>query len=119
MSLHEDARKKIDTALVLKEKGNAFFKNSEYKKAIQQYAMSLSYTKVSFFIKSTIKMIIMACNIFQGMPGRGSTNNILSAVVAPNMLESSNAGSIGSLTLELETEINSLEVRFLTFQFTM
>jgi len=46
MSLQEDARKKVDAALALKEKGNAFFKNSEFKKAIRQYAMSLAYTKV-------------------------------------------------------------------------
>eukprot|EP01035_Chromulina_nebulosa_P004337 gene4337-5925_t len=89
-TLQEDARRKIDEALALKEKGNAFFKNSEYKKAIRQYAMSQSYTK--------------------GMPGRGATNSILSAVVAPSMLQNSTAGSVGSLTPELESEINSLEV---------
>lgn len=49
------------------------------------------------------------------MPGRGATNSILSAVVAPSMLQNSTAGSVGSLTPELESEINSLEVRFLSF----
>ena len=43
-----DARGKVDAALDLKEKGNTFFKNGDYKKAIRQYAMSLAYTKVDF-----------------------------------------------------------------------
>ena len=62
-TLQEDARRKIDEALALKEKGNAFFKNSEYKKAIRQYAMSQSYTKVSRFTK--MKLIpLIAFNLF-------------------------------------------------------
>ena len=44
------------------------------------------------------------------MPGRSSTNTILSAVAAPDMLKNSTAGSVQSLTPELEAEISSLEV---------